>query len=123
MEACGSAHHWGRELQKRGHKVVLLPPHHVRPACAGRPTFTDVKGILEAYRNVETHPAPVKLASSLDTGVQIPVVQRRNLLCCHGLLDVRTDGVESVRYVPGRVVSDLPGCSFGVASTTIIEGQ
>ena len=31
VEACGSAHYWGRELQKRGHGVVLLPPHHVRP--------------------------------------------------------------------------------------------
>jgi transposase len=31
MEACGSAHHWGRKLQDLGHRVVLLPPHHVRP--------------------------------------------------------------------------------------------
>jgi transposase len=31
MEACGSAHHWGRELQTQGHRVVLLPPHAVCP--------------------------------------------------------------------------------------------
>src|SRR4249920_270071 len=30
MEACGSAHHWGRRLESLGHKVVLLPPHQVR---------------------------------------------------------------------------------------------
>ena len=61
MEACGSAHHWGRELQKRGHKVVLLPPHHVRPYVRGNKTDrTDVKGILEAYRNAEIRPVPVK---------------------------------------------------------------
>lgn len=26
MEACGSAHHWGRELQAMGHRVSLLHP-------------------------------------------------------------------------------------------------
>ena len=31
MEACGSAHYWGRKLEELGHKVVLLPPHQVRP--------------------------------------------------------------------------------------------
>ena len=31
MEACGSAHHWGREIQRLGHQVVLLPAHQVRP--------------------------------------------------------------------------------------------
>jgi hypothetical protein len=31
MEACASAHFWGREAQKLGHDVVLLPPHAVRP--------------------------------------------------------------------------------------------
>ncbi len=61
MEACGSAHHWGRELQKRGHKFILLPPHHVRPYVRGNKTDrTDVKGILEAYRNADIRPVPVK---------------------------------------------------------------
>ncbi|MFH1766444.1 MAG: transposase, partial [Gemmatimonadota bacterium] len=26
MEACGTAHHWGRTLQAMGHRVTLLPP-------------------------------------------------------------------------------------------------
>ncbi|HSB77348.1 MAG TPA: IS110 family transposase [Candidatus Methylomirabilis sp.] len=61
MEACGSAHYWGRELQKRGHRIVLLPPHHVRPYVRGNKTDrTDVKGILEAYRNADIRPVPVK---------------------------------------------------------------
>ena len=29
MEACGSAHYWGRELQAMGHRVVLLHPGDV----------------------------------------------------------------------------------------------
>jgi len=31
MEACGSAHHWGREIAALGHEVKLIPPAHVKP--------------------------------------------------------------------------------------------
>jgi transposase len=31
MEACGSAHHWGRELIALGHTVKLIPPAYVKP--------------------------------------------------------------------------------------------
>jgi transposase len=31
MEACGSAHHWARELSAQGHEVRLIPPQYVRP--------------------------------------------------------------------------------------------
>ncbi|TWI53192.1 hypothetical protein IQ22_03039, partial [Pseudomonas duriflava] len=31
MEACGTAHHWGRLMQEKGHRVVLLHPRYVRP--------------------------------------------------------------------------------------------
>jgi len=31
MEACGSAHHWGRELTALGHEVKLIPPAYVKP--------------------------------------------------------------------------------------------
>jgi len=31
MEACAAAHHWGRELQKLGHRVKLMPPRYVKP--------------------------------------------------------------------------------------------
>jgi transposase len=61
MEACGSAHHWAREIQKLGHRVVLLPPHHVRPYIRRNKTDrTDAKGILEASRNDDIRPVPVK---------------------------------------------------------------
>jgi len=61
MEACGSSHHWGRKLLALGHHVVLLPPHHVRPYVRGNKTDrTDAKGILEAGRNEDIQPVPVK---------------------------------------------------------------
>ncbi|MET3524893.1 transposase, partial [Mesorhizobium abyssinicae] len=31
MEACGSAHHWARELVKLGHEIKLIAPQYVRP--------------------------------------------------------------------------------------------
>jgi len=61
MEACGSSHHWARKIEGLGHPVVLLPPHQVRPYIRGNKTDrTDAKGILEASRNEEIHPVPIK---------------------------------------------------------------
>src|SRR6202158_6486014 len=36
IEACGSAHHWSRELQALGHTVRLMPPAYVEPYGAPR---------------------------------------------------------------------------------------
>jgi transposase len=61
MEACSSAHHWARQLQSLGHSVVLLPPHAVRPYVTRNKTDrADAKALLEAYRNQDIHPVPVK---------------------------------------------------------------
>jgi transposase len=61
MEACGSAQFWARRIEQLGHRVVLLPAHLVRPYVRGNKTDrTDVKGILEAYRNEDIRPVPLK---------------------------------------------------------------
>ena len=61
MEACGSAHHWARHAQAHGHRAVLVPPHVVRPYVLRNKTDrTDAKGLLEAFRNEDIHPVPVK---------------------------------------------------------------
>ena len=31
MEACGSAHHWARELIKFGHDARMMPPAYIKP--------------------------------------------------------------------------------------------
>ena len=35
MEACASSHYWGRELEKLGHTVKLIPPQFVKPYVKG----------------------------------------------------------------------------------------
>jgi transposase len=69
MEACGTAHYWGRVAQAAGHRVVLLPPHYVKPHLRRNKTDrNDCDAILNASRSVEIKPVPVK--SSLQQQVQ-----------------------------------------------------
>ena len=61
MEACGSAHHWGRELEAQGHRVSLLPPTDVSRYRDGSKTDrADTKALLEAARNRAIDRVPVK---------------------------------------------------------------
>ena len=61
LEACGSAHHWGRQLREMGHEVVLLPPQYVRAYVPRNKTDrADAKALLEADRNEDLHTVPVK---------------------------------------------------------------
>lgn len=61
LEACGSAHHWARVASGFGHRVVLLPPHKTRRYRNGSKTDrSDAKAMLEAFRNEELFPVPIK---------------------------------------------------------------
>jgi transposase len=61
MEACATAHHWGRWLQHRGFEVILLPPHYVRPYVRRNKTDrTDCEALLEALRCAGIHPVSLK---------------------------------------------------------------
>jgi transposase len=76
LEACSSAHHWARELQNFGHSVILLPPHAVRPYVPRNKTDrTDAKALLEAFRNKDIHPVPVK---SVDQHVMMTLHRYRS---------------------------------------------
>jgi transposase len=49
MEACGSAHHWGRKLMALGHAVRLIAPQHVKPYVArNKNDARDAAAICEA---------------------------------------------------------------------------
>lgn len=61
IEACGSAHYWARRFQRKGHAVVLLPAHQVKPYVLRRKTDrTDADGLLEADRCGGLRAVPVK---------------------------------------------------------------
>ncbi len=61
LEATGSAHHWGRQMQQLGHQPVLLPPRAVKRYRDGNKTDrTDTKSLLEASRNEDIRPVPLK---------------------------------------------------------------
>ena len=52
---------WGRKIRELGHTVVLISPQYVTPYVSRNKTDrTDVKGLLEAYRDSDIHPVPVK---------------------------------------------------------------
>lgn len=52
MEACGTAHYWGRVAQRHGHRVTLMPPAYVRPYVRRNKTDrTDAEALLEAVRS------------------------------------------------------------------------
>ena len=61
LEACGSSHHWARELQTLGHRVLLLPPQHVRRyVLRDKTDRADATALLEAHRNEQIVPVPIK---------------------------------------------------------------
>jgi transposase len=61
MEACGTAHYWGRLCHARGLRVRLLPGQYVRPYVRRNKTDrTDAEALLEANRCGSIQPVPVK---------------------------------------------------------------
>ncbi len=49
IEACATAHYWGRELSKMGHDVKLIPPSYVKPYVRrGKNDAVDAAAICEA---------------------------------------------------------------------------
>ena len=48
-EACGTSHHWARELTKLGHTVRLMPPVYVKPYVKrSKNDVADAEAICEA---------------------------------------------------------------------------
>lgn len=49
MEACASAHYWGREIGRLGHEVRLIPPAYVKPFVKRQKNdAADAEAICEA---------------------------------------------------------------------------
>lgn len=65
IEACGSAHHWARELSKLGHDVKLMSPAYVKPYVKrGKSDALDAEAICEALMRPTMRFVPVKSVAS-----------------------------------------------------------
>ena len=61
MEACGSAHYWGRELRTFGHDVRLMPPAHVKAYVQrGKNDAIDAAAACEAMSRPSMRFVPIK---------------------------------------------------------------
>ncbi|UIF88437.1 IS110 family transposase [Cupriavidus sp. UYPR2.512] len=64
IEACGSAHHWARELQKLGHEVKLISARSVRPFVLRNKTdAADARAIWTAIQQPEARMVAIKSES------------------------------------------------------------
>jgi transposase len=63
LEACASAHHWGRLFTTLGHTVRLIPPQYVKPYVKrGKNDRNDAEAICEAASRPGMRFVPIKSA-------------------------------------------------------------
>lgn len=63
IEACGTAHHWAREIKAFGHQVRLMPASYVKPYVKrGKTDAADAEAICEAVARPTMRFVPVKTA-------------------------------------------------------------
>src|SRR3984957_1450635 len=67
MEACASAHFWGRNFLADGHQVLLINPRFVKPFVKGsKNDAADAEGIYEAALRPTMRFVPVKSTEQQD---------------------------------------------------------
>ncbi|HEY5626479.1 MAG TPA: IS110 family transposase [Nitrospira sp.] len=67
MEACGSSHHWARELRARGFDVKLVSPQFVKPFVKSlKNDVNDAEAVCEAISRPHMRFVPIKTAEQQD---------------------------------------------------------
>lgn len=72
MEACASAHHWGRKISELGHDVKLIPPAYVKPFVKRQKNdAADAEAIAEAASRPTMRFVAVKSAEQQAAGMAL----------------------------------------------------
>ena len=78
MEACGTGHHWAREISKLGHTVRLMPPSYVKGYVKrSKNVAADAAAICEAVTRPSMRFVPIK---STDQQALLMLHRTRDLL-------------------------------------------
>ena len=78
MEACGTGHHWAREISKLGHTVRLMPPSYVKGYVKrSKNDAADAAAICEAVARPSMRFVPIK---STDQQALLMLHRTRDLL-------------------------------------------
>jgi transposase len=116
MEACGSAHYWGRFAQALGHSVTLLHARYVKPhRQRNKNDRNDCDAILEASRAMKVNPVPVK------TELQQMIQQLHRLR--EQWKGNRTQRINLLRSILHEFGIDAPVSVDAFLSSTVAGGQ
>ena len=89
LEACGSAHYWGRELTRLGHEVRLIPPSYVKPYVKRQKNdAADAEAICEAAQRPSMRFVAIKDEEQQASGVVFrarDVLVRQRTQCINAL--------------------------------------
>ncbi|MDN3625197.1 IS110 family transposase [Methylobacterium isbiliense] len=109
MEACGTSHHWARELTALGHEVRLMPPAYVKPYVKrGKTDAADAEAICEAVTRPSMRFVPIK---SVEQQAALALHRTRDLL-----VRQRTQLINMIRGLLAEFGIDLPkGISHALA--------
>jgi transposase len=120
IEACGSAHHWARELRAIGHDVRLMPAAYVKPYVKrGKTDAVDAEAICEAVtrptmRFVAVKEKEQQALLTMHRVRQLIVRQKTQILnVIRGLLRefghvIGTGPVAAMRFVKAFHADDCP---------------
>lgn len=101
IEACGTSHHWARELIALGHEVRLMPPAYVKPYVKrGKTDASDAEAICEAVTRPTMRFVAVK---SREQQAALSMHRARDLL-----VRQRTQLVNMMRGLLAELGIDIP---------------
>src|ERR1700689_4656484 len=108
MEACASAHYWGRTLQRYGHTVRLMASQFVKPYVkTNKNDAADAEAICEA------------VSGSIMRFVPIKSVEKQAILSVHrvrqGFVKARTAQANQIRGLLGEFGLVIPKGIYNVA--------